>query len=76
MGVRPDSIAALADEFSLRPVSAREARKRLEKHCEDRVFVFEHLTLTESPICNPLELARRFPKEGGDLLSGKRLSGL
>ncbi len=41
---------------------AREARRRLARIYADRVFVLEHLSLTQSPISNAMELAERLPK--------------
>lgn len=45
----PDDVRALA------------ARKRLQSQYADRAFVFEHRTLSESPIVNALALARSLP---------------
>ena len=40
---------------------AREARQVLHQTYGDNVYAFEHLTLTQSPIRNALDLARRLP---------------
>lgn len=42
----------------------REARERLKKTYADRVFALEHLSLTQSPISNALDLAESLPKGG------------
>jgi CHAT domain-containing protein/pimeloyl-ACP methyl ester carboxylesterase len=39
-----------------------EARARLDSLYQGRVFAFEHRSLTQSPISNALELAKRLPK--------------
>jgi hypothetical protein len=39
-------------------VQGKEARKILEEKYADRIYAFEHRSLTESPIQNALELAR------------------
>ncbi len=44
--------------------TGREARQRLAQIYADRVFALEHLSLTQSPISNALELAERLPKGG------------
>ena len=39
----------------------KEARKVLEEKYGDRIYAFEHRSLTQSPIMNALELARHLP---------------
>ncbi len=46
--------------------AGREARQRFAQMYGDRVFALEHLTLTQSPIANALELTQRLPK-GADI---------
>ncbi|MET0028107.1 MAG: alpha/beta fold hydrolase [Candidatus Thiodiazotropha sp.] len=41
-----------------------EARQRFTQIYDDRVFALEHLSLTQSPVINALELAKRLPKGG------------
>lgn len=44
--------------------SGREARRQLQAVYGDRVFALEHLSLTQSPVSNALELAERLPQGG------------
>jgi CHAT domain-containing protein len=42
-------------------IEGRTARERLRSVYQDRVFAFEHLSLTESPITNAVALVERLP---------------
>ncbi|MFA6444570.1 MAG: CHAT domain-containing protein [Sterolibacterium sp.] len=60
-GTGSSSRGSFAELWDAKSQAGAEARRQLANHYGERVYALEHRTLTQSPIDNALDLARRLP---------------